>query len=149
MRESLEMHVIGSRGSTLRAVIENGNVRITCQNAVHFRIIVQYALRLMGACRNGEMHRHYGVWIDKQLKLVVQMFYNLTVRPVAFTQEARPAAYLILAHMRPGGNHARRIELQCYVLSANGNVARQHVMQVAEIAPGHVPGFKLPVEKPQ
>ena len=83
------MHVIGSRGTATRTVIEHHEVGKTLQNLVHFTIVSLYRLRLMLQRRDSEMMRKNRERVEKQLEARVYLLRHLLGRTVFLTKETR------------------------------------------------------------
>ena len=147
------MHVVGSRGSALRTVIEHHHIRIAIRQLVHHRIVAADALWLMTRQRNREVHGQDGVGVDKQFVACLPVaahhgFSELISRSVLGTEEAGSLIDSVCVDFCSGRNHAGRVPLHAQRRITCREFTRLNIGQVAIALIGIVPFLQLPVEEP-
>ena len=141
------MSVVRSRGAALRPVVEHHHLGIFVKQVEYLAIIAQYALRLMPQRRYGEMRREYGIWIDKQFKMLVYYLLYLFLGAVSLTQEARSLGYRLLVNAGTRGCYPCRIPLHIDGYGIANKFASLHSLQLLVSVTGVVPRLHLPVEE--
>ena len=144
----LEMHVVGSAGTTLRTVVEHHQLGISSKQLMYLTIVRENALWLMAPGRNREVHRQDGERIDEELKLLVDILRHLHAWAVFLAQETGAAGYRRFVYLRSGTDDACGIELHLCREIAYRQLAHLHVLKVVEALTGIVPPLQLAVEEP-
>ena len=108
---SLEMSMVGSRGTTLGTIVEHHHLRILLEQLVNLAIRVEYALGLMLQRGDSEVLWEYWERIDEQLILAVDILLYLFLRTILFTEETRALGDGLLIHLGSCGNHSCGVPL--------------------------------------
>ena len=90
--DELQVGMVGSRGATLRTIIQHGEGSGALSQSQHFAIHRQDALGLVLQGGQREVDRQYGEGIDQQLVLAVHHATHLLLRTMLATEEARALA---------------------------------------------------------
>ena len=143
----LEMKMVGSRGTTLRTVIENHQVGPDAQQLMDFSIMIPNGLRLVCLPWDGIVGGKYRIRIHQQFVLVVDRLLHLLLWTVLGTEEAGALGQCLAVNLRSGGNHSGGIKLCLQGGLAYRKVAGLHLMKVAEMQAGQFPCLQLPVEE--
>ena len=141
--------MVGGAGSTFRTVIEYHQLGVSLQNLVHLTIVRQYALRLVLACGNGEVHRQYRERIYQQLELLVKGLRHLLLRAVLRTEEARAVGDGRPVDFGSRADDSSRIELDFCRVFAYRKLTHLHILKFVVTLSGIVPFLQLAVEEPE
>ena len=112
-----------------------------------FAIMAEDFLGLVLLAGDGVVGRKDGERIDQQFILVVYRLLHLQFGTVLLTEETGTFCQCLLVDFGSRGTDAGRIELHAERSFTERQVARLHLMQVAEMEPGVFPGFQLTHEE--
>ena len=145
----LQMCMVGCRGSTMRPVVEHGEVVVHFQQLLYFMVTAVDVLRCMLTGGDGEVVRQNRERIDQQFKPSVQMFGDLFLRAVFAAQETWPFGQGLLADVGSCRYHPCWIILQRDAQRAHFHLSASGSLQVTVVVSCHFPQFHLPVEESQ
>ena len=108
---SLEMHMIGRAGTTLRTIVEDKHLLQLRGDLHHVLIVVENLLFAMMTQRNGEVLGENRVRIQQQVILFQQRTADLFRRAIHFAEETGALLDALCIHFRTSRNNAGRVVL--------------------------------------
>ena len=140
----LEMKMVWSRSTTLRTVVEHHQVAVQTDEAVHLAVVLVDELRLVLACRNGEVDWQNRERIHQEMEFLIYLLRHLFLRTVLVAKEARALAQGFLIYLGARTYDAGWVPLQFQLV---GELAGFYVLEVAEAVAGICPHLQLAVEE--